>query len=113
MRPDPPINCTVLNQTADVVEVWCRPSFDGGHPQQYQLEIFDSQSGLLLYNRSGHYPHFRVGNLEAGLKLFLQISAFNVRGRSAVVLLDAYTIQPAEKQTGNHLSICLNICQHT
>jgi len=28
------------------------------------------------------------------------VSAFNVRGRSPVVLLDAYTVQPAEKQTG-------------
>ena len=48
VRPDAPTNCSVLNQTSDVVEVWCRPSFDGGHAQQFQLEMFDTESGLLL-----------------------------------------------------------------
>ncbi|KAI9552041.1 hypothetical protein GHT06_022378 [Daphnia sinensis] len=99
VRPDPPSNCTVLNQTADAVEVWCRPGFDGGHPQLFQFEIFDTQSAVLLYNKSGRYPHLRVGNLESGVKLFIQISSYNRRGRSALVPLEAYTIKIAEKQT--------------
>ena len=100
VRPDPPINCSVLNQTADAVEVWCRPGFDGGQSQQFQFEIFDTQSAVLLYNKSGRYPHLRVGNLESGVKLFIQVSAFNQRGRSALVPLEAYTIKIADKQTG-------------
>lgn len=100
VRPDPPSNCSVLNQTADAVEVWCRPGFDGGHPQQFQFEIFDTQSAVLLYNKSGRYPHLRVGNLESGVKLFIQVSAFNQRGRSALVPLEAYTVKIADKQTG-------------
>lgn len=100
VRPDPPSNCSVLNQTADAVEVWCRPGFDGGHPQLFQFEIFDTQSAVLLYNKSGRYPHLRVGNLESGVKLFIQISSYNRRGRSALVPLEAYTIKIAEKQTG-------------
>lgn len=101
VRPEPPVNCTVVNQTADSVEVWCRPGFDGGHAQQFQFEIFDAESAVLLYNKSGRYPHLRVSNLESGLKLFIQISAFNFRGRSAIVPLEGYTIKIAEKQTGN------------
>jgi len=89
----------VVNQTADSVEVWCRPGFDGGHSQQFQFEIFDTELAVLLYNKSGRYPHLRVSNLESGLKLFIQISAFNFRGRSAVVPLEGYTIKIAEKQT--------------
>ncbi|XP_057377769.1 uncharacterized protein LOC130699475 [Daphnia carinata] len=99
VRPDPPSNCSVLNQTADAVEVWCRPGFDGGHPQLFLFEIFDTQSAVLLYNKSGRYPHLRVGNLESGVKLFIQISSYNRRGRSALVPLEAYTIKIAEKQT--------------
>ncbi|XP_057369209.1 synaptogenesis protein syg-2-like [Daphnia carinata] len=99
VRPDPPVNCSVVNQTADAVEVWCRPGFDGGHPQQFQFEIFDTQSAVLLYNKSGRYPHLKVGNLESGIKLFIQVSAFNQRGRSALVPLEAYTIKIADKQT--------------
>ncbi|EFX71285.1 hypothetical protein DAPPUDRAFT_60359 [Daphnia pulex] len=100
VRPDPPSNCSVLNQTAEAVEVWCRPGFDGGHPQLFQFEIFDTQSAVLLYNKSGRYPHLRVGNLESGIKLFIQVSAFNQRGRSPLVPLEAYTIKIADKQTG-------------
>ncbi|XP_046444783.1 hemicentin-1-like isoform X3 [Daphnia pulex] len=99
VRPDPPSNCSVLNQTAEAVEVWCRPGFDGGHPQLFQFEIFDTQSAVLLYNKSGRYPHLRVGNLESGIKLFIQVSAFNQRGRSPLVPLEAYTIKIADKQT--------------
>ncbi|KZS01746.1 Hemicentin-1, partial [Daphnia magna] len=99
VRPDPPVNCSVVNQTADAVEVWCRPGFDGGQSQQFQFEIFDTQSAVLLYNKSGRYPHLRVGNLESGLKLFIQVSAFNQRGRSALVPLEAYTVKIADKQT--------------
>lgn len=91
----------MTNQTADSVEVWCRPGFDGGHAQQFQFEIFDTHSAVLLYNKSGRYPHLRVGNLESGLKLFIQVSAFNLRGRSALVPLEAYTVKIADKQTGN------------
>lgn len=104
VRPDPPSNCSVLNQTAEAVEVWCRPGFDGGHPQQFQFEIFDTQSAVLLYNKSGRYPHLRVGNLESGVKLFIQVSAFNQRGRSALVPLEAYTVKIADKQTGKLFS---------
>ena len=100
VRPDPPSNCSILNQTADAVEVWCRPGFDGGHPQLFQFEIFDTQSAVLLYNKSGRYPHLRVGNLDSGIKLYIQISAFNQRGRSPLVPLEAYTIKIADKQTG-------------
>lgn len=100
VRPDPPVNCSVVNQTADAVEIWCRPGFDGGQSQQFQFEIFDTQSAVLLYNKSGRYPHLRVGNLESGLKLFIQVSAFNQRGRSALVPLEAYTVKIADKQTG-------------
>ena len=103
MRPDPPSNCSILNQTADAVEVWCRPGFDGGHPQLFQFEIFDTQSAVLLYNKSGRYPHLRVGNLDSGIKLYIQISAFNQRGRSPLVPLEAYTIKIADKQTGKKL----------
>ena len=108
MRPEAPTNCSVLNQTSDAVEVWCKPSFDGGHPQQFQMEIFDVQTAMLLYNRSRSYPHFQVSNLEAGLKLFLQISAFNLRGRSTIVPLEAYTVRPAENQTGQFLTLIFN-----
>lgn len=64
------------------------------------MEIYDQQSHMLLANVSSKVPIFTVNGLDAGLLLKIVIYATNMRGRSEPILLQAYTLKAAEKQTG-------------
>ena len=64
------------------------------------MEIFDQQTNILQANISSKYPVFTVGGLDAGKLLKIIIYAINVKGRSESVLLEAFTLKTAEKQTG-------------
>lgn len=46
-KPDPPYNCTILNQTTESLEVECMPGFDGGQPQYFLLEVYDEVTDIL------------------------------------------------------------------
>lgn len=74
--------------------------FDGGQRQWFIMEIFDQQTNMLQANISSKYPVFTVGGLDAGKLLKIIIYAINVKGRSESVLLEAFTLKTAEKQTG-------------
>lgn len=65
------------------------------------MEIFDQQSNTLQANISSKYPVFTVNGLDSGKLLKIIIYAINVKGRSELVLLEAFTLKAAEKQTGN------------
>lgn len=65
------------------------------------MEIFDQQTNVLQANISSKYqPHFQVSGLDAGKLLKIVIYACNVKGRSDSILLEAFTLKSAEKQTG-------------
>lgn len=64
------------------------------------MEIFDQQTGLLQANISSKRPGFTVSGLDSGKLLKIIIYASNVKGRSDSVLLEAFTLKAAEKQTG-------------
>uniref|UniRef100_A0A182KBT1 Uncharacterized protein n=1 Tax=Anopheles christyi TaxID=43041 RepID=A0A182KBT1_9DIPT len=74
-------------------------SFDGGQRQWFVMEIYDLQTHALLANVSSKLPIFTVNGLDAGLLLKIVIYATNMRGRSEPILLQAYTLKAAEKQT--------------
>ncbi|CAO1408851.1 unnamed protein product [Diamesa tonsa] len=99
-KPDIPYNCTLINQTSESLEVDCIEGFDGGQRQWFIMEIFDQQTNMLQANISSKYPVFTVGGLDAGKLLKIIIYAINVKGRSESVLLEAFTLKTAEKQTG-------------
>lgn len=72
------------------------------------MEIFDQQTNMLQANISSKYPVFTVNGLDSGKLLKIIIYAINVKGRSDSVLLEAFTLKAAEKQTGK-LSFCLSL----
>lgn len=80
--------------------------FDGGQRQWFIMEIFDQQTNMLQANISSKYPVFTVSGLDSGKLLKIIIYAINVKGRSDSVILEAFTLKAAEKQTGK-LSFCL------
>lgn len=99
-KPDPPFNCTILNQTTESLEVECTEGFDGGQPQYFLLEVYDEQTELLQANVSSKFPVFTAHNLEPGRILKMIVYAANAKGRSDPVLLEGFTLKVAEKQTG-------------
>ncbi|XP_014252897.1 synaptogenesis protein syg-2-like [Cimex lectularius] len=99
-RPDPPYNCTLINQTMSSLEVDCAEGYDGGQQQYFQLEVYDYDTNYLTMNQTARQPAFTVNGLLPGAILKLKIYAFNNKGRSDVVLLEGFTLKIAEKQTG-------------
>eukprot|EP00094_Tigriopus_californicus_P006982 TCALIF_06722-PB protein Name:"Similar to Nphs1 Nephrin (Rattus norvegicus)" AED:0.15 eAED:0.15 QI:0/0.73/0.56/0.93/0.46/0.5/16/48/873 len=120
--PDPPSNCSVVNQTTDSLEVECLPGFDGGLEQTFQLEVTDLQTDLVLANDSGQVPEFvvtelvcrasslrdpmqlnlliqfKVSGLNSGRGLKITIFAVNSDGRSQPFVLEGFTLKVAELQ---------------
>lgn len=64
------------------------------------MEIYDHQTGILKANISSKAPIFTVGGLDAGRLLKILIYAVNIKGKSSMVLVEAFTLKAAEKQTG-------------
>lgn len=108
-KPDPPYNCTILNQTSDSLEVQCFEGFDGGQPQYFLLEVFDQQTGTLQANTTSKFAIFNVSDLDSGRILRMMAYAVNSKGRSEGVLLEGFTLKAAEKQTGTGNAITLLI----
>ncbi|XP_075221992.1 nephrin-like, partial [Lycorma delicatula] len=99
-RPDPPYNCTLMNQTTESLELECLEGFDGGQLQQFQLEVYHEQTKHLLENKTSRLPVFHVNNLAPGLLVKLVVYATNSKGRSDSVAIEGFTLKVAEKQTG-------------
>ncbi|CAH2008832.1 unnamed protein product [Acanthoscelides obtectus] len=98
-KPDPPHNCTVMNMTNDSLEVSCSDGFDGGQPQYFLLEVYDSSTGVLQANVSSKFPEFIVSGLDPGKSLKMTVYAANGKGRSESVMLEGFTLNVAEKQS--------------
>ncbi|XP_038121760.1 synaptogenesis protein syg-2 [Culex quinquefasciatus] len=101
-KPEMPYNCSLTNQTSNSLEVDCAEGFDGGQRQWFVMEIYDQQTHAIMANATSRIPIFNVGGLDSGRLLKIVIYATNMRGRSEAILMNAYTLKPAEKQTGPH-----------
>ncbi|XP_011503617.1 PREDICTED: nephrin [Ceratosolen solmsi marchali] len=100
-KPEPPYNCTLMNQTTKSLAVECTAGFDGGQIQHFQLEVYDQQTGQLKANMSSkENAAFSVRDLQSGRVLRMTVYAVNSKGRSESALLEGFTLKVAEKQTG-------------
>lgn len=104
-KPDPPTNCTVLNQTSESLTVECVEGFDGGQPQHFLLEAYDYQDGTLQANVTSIFPVFNVDGLESGKVLKMLVFAANAKGKSEGVPLEGYTLKAVEKGTGRSFGV--------
>lgn len=98
--PDPPKNCSIANQTTDTIEVECVAAFDGGLPQTFYMEVYDSTTGALHRNMSSVEPLFHLTALRPGLAFLMVTYAANSKGRSDAAKLETFTLKVAEKRTG-------------
>jgi hypothetical protein len=97
-RPDAVHNCTTSNTSKNSFVVRCSPGFDGGLNQSFVLEVRESASQDLKANLTSSLPHFSVSGLEAGSLYQAYVHAYNDKGRSEPMVLQAGTLSPPEKQ---------------
>ncbi|XP_076325085.1 protein turtle-like isoform X2 [Tachypleus tridentatus] len=97
--PEPLYNCTLLNQTEELISVQCLEGYDGGTTQRFILEVYAVNSNALLANISSKISLFLVDELPSGTALRLQIYATNAQGRSYPAIMSASTLRLAEKLT--------------
>ncbi|KAG0711052.1 hypothetical protein GWK47_021504 [Chionoecetes opilio] len=98
--PDPPKNCTIANRTTDTIWVDCVAGFDGGLPQTFFMEVYDSTTGVLHSNISSAEAVFLVTALRPGLSFLLVTYAANAKGRSDAAQMETFMLKVAEKRTG-------------
>ncbi|KAK6635754.1 hypothetical protein RUM44_001008 [Polyplax serrata] len=98
-KPDPLSNCSIANQTMDIFLVECSEGFDGGLPQEFVMEVFDSVTQNLVVNVTSKIPVFNVHNLESNTGFDITLYAINAKGHSEVTYLKVLTLKDAEKRT--------------
>lgn len=104
-KPDPPKNCNLHNKTQTSLHVICTKGFDGGLPQEFTIEVFDSspsspKPGRLIVNITRKIvPEFSVGSLEPGETYFLNVYSSNNKGRSnSGVSVKVATLRPTHQE---------------
>ncbi|KAK9497542.1 hypothetical protein O3M35_004243 [Rhynocoris fuscipes] len=100
-RPFPVVNCSVTNQSWDVVEVSCEEGFNGGLPQWFLVEALELPSLNLRLNISSAQPTFRLTGLEPGRDYQLLLYAANGKGRSEPTIIETVSFKGVAKYTGN------------
>ena len=80
----------------------CERGFDGGMRQNFLAEVY-AEGGSLHINRSSPEPVFFVDSLRPGTAYIIRVTAYNEKGRSPPILLDAVTLKVAEQRVGECL----------
>ena len=99
-QPEPPYNCTVSNQTSDSIEIFCKEGFDNGQTQSFYAEVIDPDTDVLMTNISSTKLTFKIVRLSPGKALRMNIYAVNTRGKSEPVVVETFTLESAQKHTG-------------
>ncbi|XP_048510845.1 neural cell adhesion molecule 2 isoform X2 [Athalia rosae] len=97
-RPDMVHNCTTSNTSTNSFSVRCTEGFNGGLQQSFLLEVRESNSQDLHANLSSPVPRFSVTDLESGALYQACIYAYNDKGRSEAMVVQAGTLRLPEKQ---------------
>ncbi|XP_066262993.1 nephrin isoform X3 [Euwallacea similis] len=98
-KPDSLSNCSISNQTSDSIYIECSEGFDGGLPQIFVVEVYETQHKKMVGNSTSKVPTFTVTGLESGMEFDIALFGVNKKGRSPVTHLSAYTLKGAEKHT--------------
>ncbi|KAF3425106.1 hypothetical protein E2986_07903 [Frieseomelitta varia] len=97
-RPDMVHNCTTSNTSTNSFSVRCAEGFNGGLPQSFLLEVRESNTQELRANLTSPVPRFSVTHLESGVLYQACIYAYNDKGRSEAMVVQAGTLRQPEKQ---------------
>lgn len=100
-RPFPMLNCSVLNQTSDSLQIECSESFDGGLHQSFLMEVWEMPGMRPRVNVSTTRvpPVFYAEGLDAGVSYKIMLYAVNAKGRSDPTVIDTVTFKGVAKYT--------------
>ncbi|XP_073994337.1 neural cell adhesion molecule 2-like isoform X2 [Rhodnius prolixus] len=98
-RPDSVINCSLINQTEVSLGVECSEGFDGGLPQHFVMEVYETSRHVLMANVSSISPQLTVHGLPPGLDLEVVIYAVNSKGKSDTTVIQTSTLKSPMKRT--------------
>ncbi|XP_022903611.1 neural cell adhesion molecule 2 isoform X2 [Onthophagus taurus] len=106
-KPFPLLNCSMMNQTSDSLQVECTENFDGGLPQGFLMEVLELPSlrSSLNVTTDRTPPHFYADGLEPGASYRIMLYSVNAKGRSDPAILDAVTFKGVAKYTGTTASM--------
>ncbi|KAK9709842.1 CD80-like C2-set immunoglobulin domain [Popillia japonica] len=120
-RPFALLNCTMMNQTSDSLQVECTENFDGGLPQTFLMEILEMPTLRSKLNVTSDRtpPHFYAEGLEPGASYRIMLYSVNAkgrsdptvidaRGRSDPTVIDAVTFKGVAKYTGSSTSMAVS-----
>jgi len=85
------------------VEIICEAGFDGGLPQVFILEAFQSTPAGrrgLQFNISAVSPAFTLSGLDADGMFHFRIYAVNRKGRSSPTVMDGIALHYPAMQSG-------------
>ncbi|XP_044574365.1 neural cell adhesion molecule 2-like isoform X1 [Cotesia glomerata] len=97
-HPDMVHNCTTHNASTSSFSLRCTEGFNGGLQQSFLLEVRESNSQEIRANLTSSTPQFSVSHLEPGLLYHACVYAFNEKGRSEPMVVQAGTLRLPEKQ---------------
>ncbi|XP_050305453.1 protein turtle homolog B-like isoform X2 [Anthonomus grandis grandis] len=97
-RPDQVHNCSTTNISMTSLQIRCAEGFNGGLTQAFLLEMRESQTQHTKYNLTSPVARFSVNHLEPGAQYQAVLFAYNSKGRSEPVILQASTLRLPEKQ---------------
>lgn len=98
-------NCTTSNTSTTSFTVRCSEGFNGGLHQAFLLEVRESNSQELRANITSPVPHFSVTHLDSGALYQACIYAYNNKGRSEAMVVQAGTLRLPEKQLTSETGI--------
>ena len=69
MVPEPVANCTSINPSAEHFRLSCKPGFDGGMEQFFEVIVRENNSGAVAYNTTvtDQLDKLDIQNLSAGM----------------------------------------------
>lgn len=101
-KPFKLLNCTIVNQTTDSIQIECLENFDGGLPQHFFMELLELPSLKSRFNITTFAipPKFNIEGIEPGQSYQVNLYAENAKGKSEVVVIESVTFKGVAKLQG-------------
>ena len=76
VAPEPVSNCTALNPSAEHFRLSCKPGFDGGMEQFFEVTVRENNSGAVVYNTTtiDDLERLDIRNLSAGMSYIATVT---------------------------------------
>ncbi|XP_035217504.1 uncharacterized protein LOC118190823 isoform X2 [Stegodyphus dumicola] len=107
--PEPVQNCSITNQTANVLMISCDAGDDGGLQQTFHLEVYSMTAEQLITNlTTNESPVFVAEKLKSSSAYILVLYASNPKGRSTSVALTARTSFSPEPRSSDSQPVTIS-----